>query len=312
MSTVIITNCTNRKRLGGHSPLELCASQNLSLAALATAWARQLSNPKAILPAASLYAGRSVRDAKWVAKKLNAELMFASAGLGLIESEHPCPPYNLTIAAVPGSIRPRLERMGLSASDWWDAINRIWHRPSPISELAHCPKTERILIALSANYIDLIANDLKQITISFQHKIRLFTSRPGIARLPSELRPFAMPYDERLESCSSFAGTQSDFPQRAMRHFVEHIKAPTDCADADYRAVLTAMDALIPVAVVKRRKASDEEVQMLMTQAWEVHKGSSSRLLRYLRDEALVSCEQSRFRGLWLELKTRNMLRSKV
>lgn len=311
MSTVIITNCTNRKRLGGHSPLELCTSQTHSLTAMAATWIQQVKARTSTRPAESLYTGRSVQDAKWVAQKLDAKLMFASTGLGLIGGEHPCPPYNLTVAAEPHSIRPWLARMGLAPSDWWDAVNNHWQRPNPIATLAKRTDIKRILIALSANYIDLVVNDLEQIAFDDRPKLRLFTSRPGIERLPKQFRSLAMPYDDRLES-SRFAGTRADFPQRAMRHFVELTNASTNSVSADYQAVSAAMSALPLVGTIKRRRASDEELKTLMIEAWDAQKGSSSRLLRYLRDDALVACEQSRFRGLWLELKSRSMLRSKV
>lgn len=311
MSTVIITNCTNRKRLGGHSPLELCTSQTHSLTAMAATWIQQVKARTSTRPAESLYTGRSVQDAKWVAQKLDAKLMFASTGLGLIGGEHPCPPYNLTVAAEPHSIRPWLARMGLAPSDWWDAVNNHWQRPNPIATLAKRTDIKRILIALSANYIDLVVNDLEQIAFDDRSKLRFFTSRPGIERLPKQFRSLAMPYDDRLES-SRFAGTRADFPQRAMRHFVELTNASTNPVGTDYQAVSAAMSALPLVGTIKRRRASDEELKTLMIEAWDAQKGSSSRLLRYLRDDALVACEQSRFRGLWLELKSRSMLRSKV
>lgn len=305
MSTVIITNCTNRKRLGGHPPLELCTSSNHSLTAMTAFWLQQVKARTSTRPAESLYTGRSVQDAKWVARKLDAELMFASTGLGLIGSEQPCPAYNLTIASEPNSIRPWLGKLGLHPSDWWDAINNHWQRPNPIAALAKRADIKHILIALSANYIDLVANDLAQIATNDRPKLRLFTSRPGIERLPEEFRSLAMPYDERLES-SRLAGTRADFPQRSMRHFVELIAAPTDSSSADHQAVTDAMSALTPMGTVKRRRASDEEVKALLIAAWGTHNGSSTRLLRYLRDDALVACEQSRFRGLWLELQKRD------
>lgn len=311
MNTVIITNCTNRKRLGGLPPLELCTAQNQSLTAMAATWIQQVKARTSTRPAESLYTGRSVQDAKWVAQKLDAKLMFASTGLGLIGNEHPCPPYNLTVAAEPNSIRPWLARLGLSPSDWWDAVNNHWQRPYPLASLAKRTDIKRILIALSANYIDLIANDLEQIATEDRSKLRLFTSRPGIERLPENFRSLAMPYDDRLES-SQFAGTRADFPQRAMRHFVELTNGSTNPVSSDYQAVTTAMSALPLVGAIKRRRASDEEVKALMIEAWDAQKGSSSRLLRYLRDDALVACEQSRFRSLWLELKNRTMLGSNV
>ncbi|MCY1302000.1 hypothetical protein D9M70_516380 [compost metagenome] len=120
-----------------------------------------------------------------------------------------------------------------------------------------------------------------------------------------------MPYDDRLES-SQLAGTRADFPQRSMRHFVELIAAPTDSSSADHQAVTDAMSALTPMGTVKRRRASDEEVKALLIAAWGTHNGSSTRLLRYLRDDALVACEQSRFRGLWLELQKRDQHQGKA
>ncbi|ENQ1006285.1 hypothetical protein ACEPXJ_25395 [Pseudomonas aeruginosa] len=304
MSTVIITNCTNRKRLGGLAPLELCTSHNQSLTATTATWVQQVKARTATRPAESLYTGRSVQDAKWAAQKLDAKLMFASTGLGLIDGEHPCPPYNLTVSTAPDSIRPWLGKMGLRSSDWWDAINSHWHRPNPIAALAGRTDIKHILVALSANYIDLVANDLMQIAATDRCKMRFFTSRPGVASLPEQFHPLAMPYDGRLES-SQLAGTRADFPQRAMRHFIELIEHPTDSPSADYQAVANAMSALTSMATVKRRRVSDAEVKMLLNEAWDAHKGSSSRLLRYLRDDALVACEQSRFRGLWLELQER-------
>ncbi len=311
MSIVIITNCTNRKRLGGLAPLELCTSHSQSLTVVTATWIQQVKARTASRPAESLYTGRSVQDAKWVARQLDAKLMFASTGMGLIASEHPCPPYNLTVAAAPDSIRPWLSKIGLHPSDWWDAINSHWHRPNPIATLARRTDIKHILVALSASYIDLVANDLGQIGPADRLKMRFFTSRPGVKCLPEQFHSLAMPYDERLES-SHLAGTRTDFPQRAMRHFVELVVTPTNSPNADYQAVAKAMSALTTMDTVKRRRVSDEEVKTLLNEAWDAHQGSSTRLLRYLRDNALVACEQSRFRGLWLELQERNAQRSKA
>jgi hypothetical protein len=40
-----------------------------------------------------------------------------------------------------------------------------------------------------------------------------------------------------------------------------------------------------------------------MRKQWKRHKGSSTQLLRYLRQEAQIACEQKRFRGIWQGLK---------
>jgi len=51
-----------------------------------------------------------------------------------------------------------------------------------------------------------------------------------------------------------------------------------------------------------RQKRTDEQIIALLRQSWTSYAGSSTRLHRYLRDEALVACEQSRFRTLWRQL----------
>jgi len=87
MRTVIITNCTNRKRLDGLPPVVLNDECYSSIAAMAKAWKGQIDERTTTLMASSLYVGRSVSDARRVATKLDAKLMFASTGLGLIEGD---------------------------------------------------------------------------------------------------------------------------------------------------------------------------------------------------------------------------------
>ncbi|MGF6923880.1 hypothetical protein OKW28_008077 [Paraburkholderia sp. 40] len=57
-----------------------------------------------------------------------------------------------------------------------------------------------------------------------------------------------------------------------------------------------------PVIPVRERK-TDSEILALLRKNWDRFDGTSARLLRFLRDEALVACEQSRFRNLWCHLQ---------
>ena len=50
----------------------------------------------------------------------------------------------------------------------------------------------------------------------------------------------------------------------------------------------------------------------MLHKSWESHGGSSTRLLRYLRDEALVACEQGRFRSLWHQVRAERSQRRAV
>jgi hypothetical protein len=62
--------------------------------------------------------------------------------------------------------------------------------------------------------------------------------------------------------------------------------------------VLDAMSNLHKPVLPERQRKTDHEILLLLRQNWHRLNGSSARLLRYLRDDALVSCEQSRFRLL--------------
>jgi len=311
MKTVIITNCTNRKRLDGLPPVVLKDECYSSIAAMAKAWKGQIDERPTTLTASSLYVGRSVSDARRVATKLDAKLMFASTGLGLIDGDQRCPPYNLTVAQDPNSIIPRLEKLGVCTSDWWEAVNVTQSKGSALADLVSQPDIDLVLIALSSNYIQLIGEDLGKIRDTQIDKLRIFTSRPGIEMLPSHLRRIAMPYDERLET-STLPGTRNDFPQRALRHFIEILELSSAPAEIARKSVSAAMDLLSPAKTTIRRRASDREIAYMLECVWADYQGSSTRLLRYLRDDALVSCEQSRFRRIWQDIKGQDSIESKA
>ena len=67
--------------------------------------------------------------------------------------------------------------------------------------------------------------------------------------------------------------------------------------------MLDALSDLKQRTLPQRRRADDDEILQLLRTHWDAYKGQSSRLLRFLRDDALVACEQSRFRALWLQLR---------
>ena len=83
--------------------------------------------------------------------------------------------------------------------------------------------------------------------------------------------------------------------QRALRHFVHILRGHILPLDSAREQVRLAMNALVKPTVPKRERKSDAEIAELIEQNWARLNGSGAALLRYLRDEALVACEQSRF-----------------
>jgi hypothetical protein len=84
-----------------------------------------------------------------------------------------------------------------------------------------------------------------------------------------------------------------------MRHYVEDLKAAELPLAEGRAAVEHALSRLIRPDLPERRRVTDQDVLKLLRENWDRHGGHSSKLLRYLRDDAQVACEQSRFRALW-------------
>jgi hypothetical protein len=145
----------------------------------------------------------------------------------------------------------------------------------------------------------MVHDDLAQVTPAKAKYLRIFTSTAGAEYVPSHLTDCVMPYDERLESVRGFAGTQSDFAQRALRHFVEVLQATSMPLKEAHKAVSASL-------VHRRRRPrpvgqrmTDEQIRQVLMAQWIKHSGGSTKLLRYLRDKARISCEQKRFSRLW-------------
>jgi hypothetical protein len=159
------------------------------------------------------------------------------------------------------------------------------------------------MLALPSRYLEMLVPDLLSLDPALRELLRIFSSTAGVSTLPAELQHFALPYDDRLESLPGHDGTRTDFPQRAMRHFVEQLQGHEVDLEAAKGRVAMALRGLSPRQTPSRTKHSDSEIAEVLRKQWTQHKGSSSQLLRYLRQEAQIACEQKRFRGIWQGLK---------
>jgi hypothetical protein len=311
METLVVTSCTGRKRAEAPPTLRKLPSRKAieqhggGLAGLAGAWMAEVGRASERFPVTDLYAGRTIVDAMATSRTLGARLYVASAGLGLLDERDRVPGYSLTVAQGSESVLPALERLSSSVAQWWSVLNLVRHGHShPLSALIKSRRPARVLLALPARYLEMVATDLAQLPASRRENIFVFTSPAGLEALPPDWHTQVLPYDERLDGEGSpRPGTRTDFAQRAMRHFVEDLQATGLPLAQARQAVLNALSSLKHRTLPQRRRADDDEVLHLLRTHWDAHKGQSSRLLRFLRDDALVSCEQSRFRALWLQLR---------
>lgn len=298
---IVITSCTNRKKKSGTVLTLEGAEHASSVVALAQRWHQQVQSlsTDALRPARELYMGRSISEARQAAKAAAAPLYIASAGHGLVRGDECIPSYDVTVAAaVDNSLYQCLLRLDAGPAAWWQALIQAFGAQRSLVQLVETSPSALILLAVPAAYLQLLADELAQLDDSALTRLRIVTSLHGAASLTPRLQSSVMPYDERLEGLNGYAGTRSDFPQRALRHFVEVVRGhalPLEQAREQVRQVLAVLQR--PVLPERQRK-SDEEIIALLREHWQRLNGSATGLLRYLRDEALVSCEQSRFRTL--------------
>ena len=276
-----------------------------SLSALADSWKRQVqtASPRDLVMAAELYGGRSISEARRAAARLAAPLYIVSAGHGLLHAEDSIPSYDVTISPSPENALHRcLLRLQQSPAAWWQALIGTFGPQRSLAELVTAWPQAVVLLAVPSAYLGLLAGELAQLTDAAVTRLRIVTSAHGAAGLPAHLHAVALPYDERLEGLAAYAGTRTDFPQRALHHFVAVLGGHTLSLNDARARVQEAMDALQKPALPTRARKTDAEILDLLRQHWERLNGSATALLRYLRDEALVSCEQSRFRALRQQL----------
>ena len=294
-TAAIVTNCTQRK--SGQVRVDLARLPPVRGAErLAEAWQRLVGRAAPLGPVQTLYQGRTIADTAASAAHLDSSWYVVSAGLGLVRSDQPVPAYECTVAAGSELIR-RLERSGATTADWWSAITAA--QPHPLSRLIARSPT---LLALPSTYLRMVHEDLAHVSVTKARQLRIFTSTVGARLVPEHLADCVMPYDDRLESVPSYAGTRSDFAQRALRHFVEALEAaplPLEKARAKVSAALVRRPR--PLRSPGSRM-SDDDIRRTLTDQWARHAGSSTRLLRYLRDEARIACEQKRFSRIWQAL----------
>lgn len=298
---IVITSCTNRKKKSDVVLTLEGAERATSLGALAQGWYQQVQSvpSEGLLAAGELYVGRSISEARQAAASVAAPLYIASAGHGLVHGDERIPSYDVTVTAAPNnSLYQCLLRLQAAPAAWWQSLVHAFGTQRSLAELIKTSTNALALLAVPAAYLELLADEFVLLSDDEVRRLCIVTSPHGASGLPTRLQSSVLPYDERLEGLDGYAGTRSDFPQRALRHFVEVVRGHALPLGQAHDQVREAMAALRKPVLPERQRKSDEEIIALLRQHWQRLNGSATALLRYLRDDALVACEQSRFRTL--------------
>ncbi|MDP1692161.1 MAG: hypothetical protein Q8L49_09480 [Burkholderiaceae bacterium] len=251
-------------------------------------------------------------ESKRVARSLGADLYVVSAGLGLVHESDLVPNYDFTVSADGGPLRTALDVSGEPVTSWWAVLTGQRAVRGSLADLVNATPNRLMLVALPASYLRMVGDDLASVDDKAKQRLRIFTSEAGMAVAPANLRQCVLPYDDRLEAIAGYDGTRAEFPQRALRHFVSALDGDKLARRDAHAAVTTALSGLERRTIPLRQRVTDERITAMLRQNWASYAGSSTRLHRYLRDDALVACEQSRFRTLWRHVQAERQGREAI
>jgi hypothetical protein len=263
-------------------------------------WIAALREAAALTDAAKLYQGASHAESRRAALDSGYPHLIVSAGLGLISADARVPNYAASVLMGEDDILAKLSD-GADASSWWRWLQQ--RSPFARSLEAVIQLTDGpCLIALSQAYLEMLRDDLLSLPEDVLGRIRLFSG----SHVPRALAHLQMPYDDRLDGPSSpFRGTRSNFAPRAMRHFATQILPgnESETAERHAAAVESALaDWTVTTRTIGARK-NDAELRDILSAHWEATGGRSTRMLRLLRDDLGIACEQGRFASLVRDMR---------
>jgi hypothetical protein len=158
---------------------------------------------------------------------------------------------------------------------------------------------------MPASYLKMTGAELDSLPSSILDRMRIIGPR-HLADLPARIQSCWMPYDARLNSKSSeFRGTESDFPHRAVHHFVKKIlgEFPEGNAVTHREAVIRALGKCRAPKRKRGISMPDQELLKVIRRMWIPFRGKRDAMLRDVRGVQNIACEQSRFKRLADQIK---------
>jgi hypothetical protein len=294
LAATVITICTHRKKVRPSAAATAVSLPFASQDAVQSAWLEKIRALPPEMPASALYGGRGFGLAVEAAKNAKAKLYILSAGLGLVAAAQRLPGYGLTVSGRSAESVVAKISGEFDAAAWFSGL-LTGHYSKQWADLEG--GSERILLALTRPYAEMVGRSLVELDRPILARLRIFGASLSVV-LPAALRPALAPYDARLDTI--LPGTRADFSQRALIHFVKSVAAKREAQDrdGDFAAVEAALDSVAAPVRIRRPRRTDEEILQLISAQLRSQYGIA-RILRALRDEEGIACEQSRFSRLY-------------
>ena len=305
MNVLVVTTCSNRKRRSHLPSLTAAGLHTGSVDEVVSNWIILLQKAEKTVKLTDLYCGRGFQVALETARAPE-NLYIISAGIGLNLASSYAPSYSLTVTR--GKTDCVLDKLTpyVREEKWWEVLTKSLGQPKPFYKMAKDNTESIICIACSSMYLSMIQNDLIELPLDFRNRFRLFGPQ-NTQRLDPVIRSMIMPYDQSFDGPDSpIPGTKSDLAQRALQHFIFNvlpmslsISNPEDHAQIVKSELFDLRTPYNPM----RTKCSDDGIIKIIYKSYDSVGGNSSRMLRMLRDQYGVACEQGRFSKLFRSVK---------
>ena len=299
---LIVTSCTGRKRFETPPHLDVSNLPMGNLKMVSEKWVASCKTEVTLYPPKRLYIGRPMVDARRACNLANSDLNIISAGLGLISDHNRIPSYNLTVQKQsPHSIQTKIIEP-IEPKQWWEYLNIAQQKKNPVANLVSNNKGQLVLIACPKNYAKLIEDDLLTLEKSDFERVRIIGPKT-YENFPKQIQKIILPYDNNFDGPDSpIPGTRTDFAQRALLHFVKEVlNRQTQQKDLDFHFnyIRNLMKEMRPPKQIARTTMNDDQIVLIIKRCWGRAEGKSGKMLRVLRDQENVACEQSRFAKLF-------------
>jgi len=303
----VIVTCTNRKKGDPNPDTQLRLIKDKDLPARLALWTQALMTHSADgISALDLYGGNYWSVIRGMAKKNNAfshvRFWVISAGFGLIPIDRAICSYAATFSSSkPDSVLPD-KPSRFTHEEWWGGLSE-WHKQqgNPIScvaDLAKAYPSEPLIVALSPEYLTAVYRDLYTAREFLHNPNHLVIISSGSGK-KGPLKNNFLPCDARMEH---IVGVSRMALNARIIHHVLTANSINEINAVDLERKYSALLRDLPSANYPVRDAStDEEVLSFIRESLQNGlPASSGRLLRIYRDSG-KACEQSRFRGLFLQ-----------
>lgn len=302
----LIVSCTNRKRYPPPAGLTVRNLSGSDIAERLWAWKERLHRvPADRYRADQLYIGDHWAVARGipslVADRLTVRLWICSAGYGLIRCDSLVKSYQATFS--PGSddyVAANATDRAAAIRAWWRGVCTVRvsggePMPRSVAQLGGIQPRTPMLVALSVDYLDAVADDLHELLERpfFQEHLSIVSC--GTVGQPRVWSHNLLPCDGLMSE--ALGGTLISVNVRIARHLLTSLNGGE--VTAERMATLARSIPRAATPAQGREACSDRRVLAFIRKA--LHRSpapSRSRLLREYRDAGLA-CEQARFAQLY-------------